>query len=152
MESIYYFSLTYVCGRQLDQGERRKSLILMIAGVPQERRRTVNPLRGKPEFLANENIKVNPNEGKQGRIPKKESPGIANYKSDPNRRQKELVLRRPQGNSNKNLSRSNSVVPAKTKRALPKGNPLLNFTPKYDQSGHQKEINSEVPVETFYVQ
>ena len=30
MESIYYFSLTYVCGRRLGRGERRQSLILMI--------------------------------------------------------------------------------------------------------------------------
>ena len=27
---------------------------LLLNGVPQERRRTVNPLRGKTEFLANE--------------------------------------------------------------------------------------------------
>ena len=33
------------------------------------------------EFLANKNIKVNPNGGKQGRIPEKESPGIANKKA-----------------------------------------------------------------------
>ena len=89
-----------------------------IHGVPQERRRTVNPLRGKTEFLANRTIKVNPKGGKQGGIPKKESPGIANKKIDPNGRQKELVLRRPRGNSNKNPSRSNSAVPAKAK-----GNP-----------------------------
>ena len=43
------------------------------------------------EFLANETIKVNPNGGKQGGIPEKESPGIMNNKSDPNGRQKELV-------------------------------------------------------------
>ena len=87
-------------------------------GVPQERRRTVNPLRGKTEFLANETVKVNPNGGKQGGIPKKESPGIANNKSDPNGRQKELVPRRPRGNSNKKPSGSNSAVPAEAK-----GNP-----------------------------
>ena len=70
---------------------------MMIYGVPQERRRTVNPLWGKIEFLANETVKVNPNGGKYGGIPKKESTGIAKNKSDPNRRQKELVLRLPQG-------------------------------------------------------
>ena len=86
MESIYYFSLTYVCSRRLDRGERRQSLIFMIDGVPQERRRTVNPLQGKTEFLANETVKVNPNGEKKGGIPKKESPGIANNKSDPNGR------------------------------------------------------------------
>ena len=32
---IYYFSLIYVCSWRLDQGERRKSFILMIDGVPQ---------------------------------------------------------------------------------------------------------------------
>ena len=87
-------------------------------GVPRERRRTVNPLRGKTKFLANETIKVNPNEGKQGGISKKESPGIANNKSDPNGRQKELFPRRMRGNSNKNPSGSNSAVPEKAK-----GNP-----------------------------
>ena len=81
-------------------------------------RRTVNPLRGKTDFLANKTIKVNPNGGKQGVIPKKESPGIANNKSDPNGRQKELILRRPRGNYNKNPSESNSAVPSKSK-----GNP-----------------------------
>ena len=86
-----------------------------LYGVPQEMRRTVNPLRGKMDFLANETIKVNPNGGKQGIIPEKESPGIANKKSDPNGIQKELVPRRPQGNSNKNPSGSNSVVPTKSK-------------------------------------
>ena len=89
-----------------------------IYGVPQETRRTLNPLWGKTDLLANETIKVNPNEGKQGGIPEKESPGIANNKSDPNGRQKELVPRRPRGNSSKNPSGSNYAVPAKAK-----GNP-----------------------------
>ena len=84
MESIYYFSLTYVCSRQLDRRERRQYLILMIDGVPQERRITVNSLQGKTESPANKTVKVNPNRGKQGGIPKKESPGIANNKSNPN--------------------------------------------------------------------
>ena len=56
-------------------------------GVPQERRRTLNPLREKTEFLANETIKVNPNGGKQGGIPEKETTGIANNRSEPNGRQ-----------------------------------------------------------------
>ena len=93
-------------------------MILVIDGFPQEKIRTVNALRGKTEFLANETIKVNPNRGKQGGIPEKESTGIANNKSDPNGRQKELVPRHPRGNSNKNPSGSNSAVPAKAK-----GNP-----------------------------
>ena len=66
-----------------------------INGFPQERRITVNPLRGETEFLENETIQVNPNRRKQGGIPEQESLGIANNKSDPNGRQKELVPRRP---------------------------------------------------------
>ena len=89
-----------------------------LHGVLQERRRTLNPLLGKTEFLANETINVNPNGGIQGGIPEKESPGIVNNKSDPNGRQKELVPWRPRGNSNKNTIGSNSAVPAKAK-----GNP-----------------------------
>ena len=84
--------------------------------VTQERRRTVNPLQEKKEFLANKTIKVNPNGGKQGGIPEKEYLGIANNKSDPNRRQTELVSRRPRGNSNKGPRGSNSEVPVKAKR------------------------------------
>ena len=90
----------------------------MIDGIPQERRWTVNPLREKTEFPANETSTVNPNGGKQGGIPEKESLGIVNNKSNPNGRQKELVTRRPRGNSNKNPSGNNSAVPAKSK-----GNP-----------------------------
>ena len=60
------------------------------------------PPTGKKGFLANKTIKVNPIGGKQGGIPEKESPGIANNKSDPNGRQKELVPRHLRGNSNKN--------------------------------------------------
>ena len=58
-------------------------------------------------------IKVNPNGGKQGGIPKKESPAIANPKSDPNGRQTELVRRHPQENSNQDPNGSNSEAPAK---------------------------------------
>ena len=36
-------------------------------------------------------IKVNPNRGKQGGIPEKESPGIANTKGNPNGHQTELL-------------------------------------------------------------
>ena len=53
-------------------------------------------------------IKVNPNGGKQGGIPKKESPGIPNPKDDPNGRQTELVPRLPRVNSNKDTRGSNS--------------------------------------------
>ena len=113
----------------------------MIDVVPQERRRTVNSLRGKTEFLANETIKVNPNKGKQGGMTKKESLGIANKKSNPNERQTQLVPRRPRVNSNKDLSGSNCEVRAEPKRNPRRESPLI-FTPKYNPSGHQKEMNS----------
>ena len=88
----------------------------------------------------NKTIKVNPNGGKQGGIIEKEYPGIAKNKSDPNGRKTELVPRRPQGNSNKDPSGSNSALPVKANKN-PEGNPHLSFTTKYDPSGHQKEIN-----------
>ena len=113
----------------------------MIDVVSQERRITVNPQQGKNEFLANETIKVNPNRVKQGGIPNKESLRISNNKIDPNKRQTELVPRRPRGNSNKDPSGSNSKVPAQAKRNPRRESPL-SFTPKYEPSGHQKEINS----------
>ena len=91
---------------------------IQLTQLDQEISRPVNPLRGKMVFLAKKTIKVNPNGGKKGGIPEKESPGIANNKSDPNGRQKELVQRRLRGNPNKNPSGSNSAVPAKAK-----GNP-----------------------------
>ena len=68
---------------------------MVIDGVPQERRRTANPIRRETEFLANKTLKVNPNGGKQGGITEKGSPGIRNNKSDMNGLQKELVPRRP---------------------------------------------------------
>ena len=86
-------------------------------------------------------IKVNPNGGKQGGIPEKESPGIANNKSDPNGRQKELIPRCPREIPTR-IPKEVSPQYQKKQRRIPKGNPHLNFTPKYDQSGHQKEINS----------
>ena len=48
--------------------------------------------------------RVNPNRGKQGVIPEKESPGIANSKGDPSWRQRELILRCQGGNSNEDPS------------------------------------------------
>ena len=44
-------------------------------------------------------IRVNPNGGKQGGIPEKESPGIENPKSDPSLRQTELIPRCQRDNS-----------------------------------------------------
>ena len=66
-------------------------------------------------------IKVNRNGGKQGGIPEKESPGIANPKGDPNGRQTELVTKRPRENSNEYTSGSNSEAPAKAKMNPRKG-------------------------------
>ena len=74
------------------------------------------PPTGENLVPCKRNIEVNPNGRKQGGINKKESPGIANPKSDPNRRKTKLVPRRPWGNSNKDPSGSNSEAPAKTKR------------------------------------
>ena len=62
---------------------------------------------GENVFPPEQTIKLNPNGGKQGGIPEKESPGIANPKRDPNGRQTELVPRRPRENSNKDPSGSN---------------------------------------------
>ena len=56
-----------------------------------------------------------------------ESPGIANNKSDPNGRQKELVTRRLRGNSNKNPTGSNSAVPAKEKRNPQRESPFESY-------------------------
>ena len=61
-------------------------------------------------------IKVNPNKGKQGGIPEKESLWITNPKGDPNRRRTELFPRRSRENSNKDPIGSYSEAPAKAKR------------------------------------
>ena len=49
--------------------EMSQIMILYLHGVPQERRITLNPLRGKTEFLAKETVKVNPQRGKTRRNP-----------------------------------------------------------------------------------
>ena len=56
-------------GRNVGRGGRGYTRHGRIHGVPQERRRTLNPLRGKTEFLANETVKVNPQRGKTRRSP-----------------------------------------------------------------------------------
>ena len=55
--------------RHKGQAPKRKGTEVRIYGVPQERRRTVNPLRRKTEFLANKTVKVNPQRGKTRRNP-----------------------------------------------------------------------------------
>ena len=79
------------------------------------------PPTGENVVPREQTIKVNPDEWKQGGIPEKESPGIANPKSDPNGRHIKLVPRRPRRNSNKDPSGSNSEAPSKSKRNPQKG-------------------------------
>ena len=71
---------------------------------------------GENVVTREQTIRVNPKGGKQGGTPKKEFPGIANTKGDPNGRQTELVPRRLLENSNQDPSKSNSEAPAKAKR------------------------------------
>ena len=108
--------------------------------VPQERRGTVNPQRGKCSSSQTNN-QGKPQRGKTRRNPEKEYPEIANPKGDPNGRQTKLVPRRPQENSNEDPGGSNSEAPAKAKMNPQKGI-YFGLTPKYDPSGHQKEINA----------
>ena len=82
------------------------------------------PTTGENVVPRERTIKVNPNGGKQGRIPEKESPRIANPKSDPNGRQTGLVLRCPRENSNEDPSGVHSESLAKTKKNLQKGDLL----------------------------
>ena len=86
-------------------------------------------------------IQVNPNGGKKGEIPEKESTGIANPKGNPNGRQTKLVPRHPLKNSKEDPS---EVIPRHQRKqiGIPKKESPLNFTHKYDPSRHQKEINS----------
>ena len=99
-------------------------------------------------FPRKRTIRVNPNGGKQGGIPEKESLGIANPKVDLSGCQTELVLRCPRENSNEDPSwRQNKLIPRhqRKRRGIPKNESPEIFTPKYDPSWLQKEINSEVP-------
>ena len=57
-------------------------------------------------------IRVNPNGGKQGGIPEKESPGIANPKGYPSWRQTELIPKCQRENSNEDPSwRQKELIP-----------------------------------------
>ena len=91
--------------------------------VPKERIRTVNLLQGKLNFLANKTIKVNPNGGKQGGIPEKESLGIANPKSNPNGLQTKLVPRR-RGKIPTRISAEVIPMYQQKQRGIPKENLL----------------------------
>ena len=55
--------------------------------TPPRKENNSKPPTGGNVLPRERTIKVNPNRGKQGGIPKKESPGIANPKGDTNRRQ-----------------------------------------------------------------
>ena len=93
-------------------------------------------------------IRVNPNRGKQEGIHKKESLGITNPKGNPSGRQTELVPRCPQENSNEDPSGcQKELIPRhqQKRRGIPDKESLGIFTPKYDPSGREKEINFEVP-------
>ena len=68
--------------------------------------KNIKPPTGGNVVPHEQTIKVNPNRGKQGQNPQE---GISGG------HQMELVPRRPQENSNENLSGSNSMAPAKAK-------------------------------------
>ena len=84
--------------------------------------------------------RVNPNGGKQGGIPEKESTGIANPKGDPSWRQKELIPRCQRDNSNKDLSLIQiELIPRRQKKhtGIPKKESPGIFIPKGDPSWSQ---------------
>ena len=61
--------------------------------------------------------RLNPNRGKQGGIPEKKSPGIANTKGDPSWRKTELVLRCQRENYNEDLScRQKDLIPRRQQK------------------------------------
>ena len=63
-------------------------------------------------------IRVNPNRGRHGGIPKKESPGIANTKGNPSGCQTELVPRYPRENSNEDpIWRQMELIPGAPAKA-----------------------------------
>ena len=93
-------------------------------------------------------IKTKTNGGKQGEIPENKSSGIVNPKSDPNRRQTKLVLRRPQ----KILTKIPAEVilrHQRKQRGIPDREYPLSLTSKYDPSRHQKQINPLVNEDFF---
>ena len=106
------------------------------------------PPTGENVVPREQTIRVNPNRVKQGGIPEKESPGIVNPKGDPSGRQTELVPRCPHENSNEDLSwRKKELIPRhqRKRRGIPEKESPGIFTPKYNPSWRQKEINSKVP-------
>ena len=108
----------------------------------------MKPPTGENVVPWEQTIRVNPNGGKQGLFLKKESLGIANLKVYPNRRQTELVPRRPRENSNEDPSERQKEVISRhqqKQRGIPERESPGIFNPKYDPSGHQKEINSKFP-------
>ena len=78
------------------------------------------PTTGENVFPHKQTIRVNPNRGKQGGIPKKESLGIADPKGNPSWHLTELYPRCPRENSNEDpiwrQKGIHSEAPAKAKR------------------------------------
>ena len=106
------------------------------------------PPTGENVVPREQTIRVNPNGGKQGGIPEKESPGIANPKGNPSGRQTEFVPRCPLEHSNEDPSwRQKELIPRhqQNQRGIPKKESPGGFTPKYDLRWRQKEINYDVP-------
>ena len=136
--------------QKLCKQELKYSTNLWISPSKEKNRK---PPTGENVFPREQNIRVNPNGGKQGGIPEKESLGIANPKGDLSGRQTglvqtELVPRRLQENSNEDPSgHQKEVIPRhqRKQRGIPERESLGIFNPKYDLSGRQKEINSELP-------
>ena len=91
------------------------------------------PPTGENVVPRKQTIRVNPNGEKQGGIPKKESPGIANPKGDLSGRQTELVPRCPRENSNEDPSWcQNEFIPRhqQKQRGTPEKESPGIFTPK----------------------
>ena len=88
-------------------------------------------------------IIVNPNRGKQGEIPERESPGIANPKGYPSWRKKEFIPRCHWDNYNKDLRWcQKEFIPRRQRkqRGIPEEESPGIFIPKGDPSWHQKEV------------
>ena len=88
-------------------------------------------------------IRVNPNRGKQGGIPEKEYPKIANNRGDPSWRQTELILMCQRENSNGDPSwhQKNLITRCQRKqRGILERESLGIFIPKGDLSWRQKDV------------
>ena len=119
---------------------------------PPRKEKNSKPPTGENVVPCKRIIRVNPNGGKQGGIPEKESTGIANTKGDLSWRQTELIPRCPQENSNEDPSWRQKELflrHQRKRRGIPKKESPGIFTPKYNLRWLQKKINSEVPEGNF---